>query len=297
MRFHGLRHPAELDETSVVAFLAHLAERERVSAATQSQALSAVLFLYRHVLGRPLRQLPPVVRARPAERLPVVLSVTEVERVLDAMAGVPRLVASLLYGCGLRLDEAVSLRVKEVDAAARQIAVRRGKSTKDRMTVLPARLVPALAAHLEGVRSQFLHDRARGVADVPLPHALARKLPGIGRSWPWQWVFPARRLTADHVTGELRRFHLHPTVVQRAVVAAVRRAGLTKRASCHTLRHSFATHLLEAGYDLRTVQELLGHRDVRTTMIYTHVLARGPLGVVSPLNRLAVRGEGQGEGA
>jgi integron integrase len=290
VRFHGLRHPAALNERAVVAFLGHLADRDRVSAATQSQALSALLFLYRHVLGRPLADLPLVVRPKRPARLPVVLTPTEVARVLEALDGVPRLVATLLYGCGLRLEEALTLRIKDVDFEARHLAVRRGKGAKDRMTLLPEDVVPALLAHLERVRVRFEADRQLGVGPVALPHALARKFPQVGRAWVWQWMFPARRLQHDPIERLWRRHHLHPTVIQRAVTAAVRRAGLTKRASCHTFRHSFATHLLDAGYDLRTVQELLGHRDVRTTMIYTHVLARGPLGVVSPVDRLGLSG-------
>jgi integron integrase len=287
VRYHGVRHPRELGEAEVRGFLTYLAVERRVAPSTQSQALAALLFLYREVLGRPLEALGPVPRARPPVRLPVVLSRDEVVRVLGALDGVSWLVALLLYGSGLRLLECLTLRVKDVDLERGEIRLRRGKGAKDRVTVLPDAMRAPLAAHLERVRRLHERDLAEGAGCVALPDALDRKYPGAARAWPWQWVFPAGRRHVDRATGELRRHHLHETVVQRAMAEAVRRSGIGKRASCHTLRHSFATHLLEAGYDIRTVQELLGHRDVSTTMVYTHVLNRGGLAVRSPADLLA----------
>jgi len=257
-----------------------------VSASTQNQALAALLFLYGPVLGVELPWLDGLVRAVRPERLPVVLSRDEGRAVLLAR-GTSRLMAVLLYGAGLRLLECARLRVKDLDFAANQIVVRSGKGDRDRVTILPAVVRPALERQLARVRAQHERDRRAGAGWVELPHALARKYPNAGREWAWQWVFPATRTYTERTTGQRRRHHLHETVVQRAVHRAVREAGLTKPASCHTFRHSFATHLLEDGYDIRTVQKLLGHRDVRTTMIYTHVLNRGPAGVHSPLDGLA----------
>jgi len=289
VRFHGLRHPERLREAEVVAFLTDLATVGRVSASTQQQALSALLLLYREVLGRPLGDLGSVLKARAPTRLPVVLSRGEVHRVLDELSGTSQVIGVLLYGAGLRLVEGITLRVKDVDFGRGEITVRRGKGAKDRVTVLPGRVRGPLAAHLEVVKALHQRDLADGAGRVSLPEARERKLPGAPADWAWQWVFPGARLYRDRRTGEMRRHHLHPTAVQRAMTAAVRRAGLTKRASCHTLRHSFATHLLESGYDIRTVQELLGHGDVSTTMIYTHVLNRGGLGVQSPADFLPSR--------
>jgi integron integrase len=286
VRFHGLRHPADLGESEVAAFLTHLATVRRVAASTQTQALSALLFLYRKVLGRPLGIVGPIVRARSPVRLPVVLTRAEVWRVLEELEGVYRLVGTLLYGAGLRLAEAVSLRVKDVDFERGEVLVRRGKGARDRVTVLPDGLRQPLAAHLEETKVLHQGDLAEGSGRVVLPGALERKLPNAGAGWGWQWVFPAARQYVEAGSGRRRRHHLHPTAMQRAMTEAVRRSGVVKRASCHTLRHSFATHLLEAGYDIRTVQELLGHRDVSTTMIYTHVLNRGGLGVQSPADFL-----------
>jgi integron integrase len=279
--------PAALGADEVAAFLSDLATRRRVSASTQNQALGALLFLYGEVLGVKLPWLGEIERARRPVRLPTVLSREEVRAVLDRMEGVPRLMASLLYGSGLRLMECCRLRVKDVDLARRQIMVREGKGGRDRATLLPQSLRPALASHLGGVRGQHERDVAAGAGFVALPAAVAAKLPSAGRDWPWQWAFPARRAYRDAATGERRRHHLHETVLQASMREAVLAAGIGKRATCHTLRHSFATHLLEDGYDIRTVQELLGHRDVSTTMIYTHVLDRGPSGVRSPMDRLA----------
>lgn len=284
--FNGRKDPATLGATHVTAFLNALATERRVAASTQNQALAALLFLYREVLGVELPWLDEVVRARGPERLPVVMSREEVRAVLAEMHGVTRLMATILYGSGLRLLECCRLRVKDVDFGRRQIVVRRGKGDKDRVTMLPAVVADALASHLVRVREQHRRDVERGGGWVELPDALARKLPSAGREWPWQWVFPATRGYVEPQTGQRRRHHLHETVVQQAVRRAVLASGIAKRATCHTFRHSFATHLLEDGSDIRTVQELLGHRDVATTMIYTHVLNRGPAGVRSPADRL-----------
>ena len=283
---HGKRHPAEMGAPEITRFLSALAVEGRVAASTQNQALSALLFLYREVLELDLPWLDGVVRAKRPQRLPVVLTREEVQAVLQPLKGVPRLMAYLLYGAGLRLLECCHLRVQDVDFAANQIVVRSGKGDKDRVTMLPAAVKAALARHLETVQEQHRRDLQYGAGWVELPTALNRKYPNAGREWVWQWVFPATRLYTDRVTRQRRRHHLHESVLQRMVKAAVRRAGLTKRATPHTFRHSFATHLLEDGHDIRTVQELLGHRDVSTTQIYTHVLNRGPAGVRSPVDRM-----------
>lgn len=286
VRFHHLRHPAEMGSAEVTAFLTWLVAHRRVSQSTQGQALAALLFLYRQVLDRPLEQLAAVPRGRSPTRLPVVLTPGEVQRVLGRLDGVYRLLGLLLYGGGMRLMEGITLRVKDLDLERREILIRRGKGAKDRVTVLPATLVVPLRRHLERMRERHQKDLADGAGWVVLPGALDRKYPNAGRSWPWQWCFPATRRYREVASGEVRRHHLHASAMQRAMTEAVRASGIGKRASCHTLRHSFATHLLEAGYDIRTVQELLGHRDVTTTMIYTHVLNRGGLGVRSPADGL-----------
>jgi integron integrase len=252
--------------------------------------LAALLFLYREVLHRPLEGLGPVPRGRAPTRLPVVLTPAEVQRVLGHLDGTYRLVGILLYGSGMRLLEGLSLRVKDVDLARREIVIRRGKGATDRVTVLPAALVAPLGRHLERVRAQHARDLAAGAGWVALPDALDRKYPQAGRSWPWQWLFPATRTHRGGERGEVRRHHLHESAMQRMMARAVAASGIGKRASCHTLRHSFATHLLASGSDIRTVQELLGHRDVTTTMIYTHVLNRGGLGVRSPADALDLGG-------
>ncbi len=290
VRFHHLRHPAEMGKAEVMAFLTWLVERRRVSQSTQGQALAALLFLYRHVLDRPLEQLAALPRGRSPTRLPVVLTQGEVQRVLGRLDGVYRLLGVLLYGGGMRLMEGITLRVKDLDLERREIVIRRGKGAKDRVTVLPAALVDPLRDHLARMRERHQKDLADGAGWVALPGALARKYPNAGRSWPWQWLFPATRRHRDAASGQVRRHHLHESAMQRAMTGAVRASGIGKRASCHTLRHSFATHLLEAGSDIRTVQELLGHRDVTTTMIYTHVLNRGGLGVRSPADGLDLSG-------
>jgi integron integrase len=284
--FHGKRHPRDMGATEVTRYLSSLATTGRVAASTQNQALSALLFLYRTVLGTDLPWLDDLVRARRPARLPVVLTRDEVRAVIRQLHGAPRLMAILMYGSGLRLLECARLRVKDVDFARRQITVRAGKGDKDRATTLPAIIVADLTRHLEAVKRQHAVDLRQGAGWVELPWALARKYPNAGREWAWQWVFPATRFYVDRETGQRRRHHLHESVLQRAVKDAVRLAGVPKRATCHTLRHSFATHLLEDDRDIRTVQELLGHRDVSTTMIYTHVLNRGPAGVRSPADHM-----------
>jgi integron integrase len=282
--FHDKRHPTEMGAPEITRFLSWLAVDGRVAASTQNQALSALLFLYREVLDLDVPWLDDVVRAKRPQRLPVVMTREEVRAVLQRLDGVPRLMAYLLYGAGLRVLECCRLRVQDVDFAANQIVVRSGKGDKDRVTMLPATVKAALARHLEAVRGQHQADLKWGAGWVELPTALMRKYPNAGREWVWQWVFPATRIYTDRHTRQRRRHHLHESVLQRVVKSAVRQAGLTKRATPHTFRHSFATHLLEAQHDIRTVQELLGHRDVTTTQIYTHVLNRGPSGVRSPVD-------------
>lgn len=284
--YHGRRHPAELGGDHVAAFLSHLANDGGVATATQSQAASALLFLYREVLGLEVDVPPGIARPHRTRRVPVVLTRGEVAAVLAELSGTKRLVAALMYGSGLRLMEALQLRIKDVDLTRREITVRHGKGGSDRITMLPAALVPELKRQMAKVRQQHEKDTARGAGAVVLPTALARKMPGAARQYGWQWLFPAGREHTDPTTGERRRHHLHESAVQRAVTDAVRSSRIGKRATCHTFRHSFATHLLDSGYDIRTVQELLGHRNVKTTMIYTHVLNRGGRGVTSPFDVL-----------
>lgn len=284
IRFHGGRHPRELREPEVVSFLEDLAVAGKVSASTQNQALNALCFLYGQVLEQKLGSLGAFARARRPERLPVVLSREEARSLLAALDGSMRLIGELLYGCGLRLLEALRLRVKDVDFARLQITVRGGKGDKDRVTMLPVSVAGRLREHLEEVRRRHSAELAAGRGEVWLPEALGVKFPKAPREWAWQWVFPARQLSKDPESGRIRRHHVHENAVQKAVQAAVAKSGLAKRATCHTLRHSFATHLLENGYDIRTVQDLLGHKDVTTTQIYTHVMQKPGIGVRSPLD-------------
>jgi integron integrase len=284
--FHGLTHPADLSEEDVNAFVTHLAVDEHVSASTQTQALSAVLFLYRHVLRRPVGELGTLVRARTPERLPVVMTRAEVRSVLVHLSAEQWLMASLMYGAGLRLSECLHLRVQDIDFSANEILVRNGKGAKDRVTMLPESLKSPLREQLARAKVVHQADLADGWGRVLLPDALGRKYPNAAADWRWQWVFPQERRWRDPKTGAQGRHHVHPTVLQRAVKVAVARAGVTKNVGCHTFRHSFATQLLESGYDIRTIQELLGHKDLRTTMIYTHVLNKGGRGVRSPLDDL-----------
>ncbi|MBL8529794.1 MAG: integron integrase [Burkholderiales bacterium] len=282
--FCGKRHPATLGEAEVTRFLNHLAVDRQVAAATQDQALSALLFLYREVLKTDLPWLDGLTRPKKPVRLPVVLTEQEVRALLAELSGVTWLVAGLLYGAGLRVLEALRLRVKDLDFDYRQVLVRDGKGAKDRVTMLPDGLVEPLRNYLPRVRRLHERDLAAGFGEAALPYALARKYPNAGREWAWQYVFPSGSRSIDPLSGVIRRHHLDPQTMQRAVRKAARAAGIDKPASCHTLRHSFATHLLRGGYDIRTVQELLGHSDVSTTMVYTHVLNRGGKGVRSPLD-------------
>jgi integron integrase len=284
--FHNKRHPAEMGEAEIGRFLSALATDSHVSASTQNQALNALLFLYREILKKDIGYVNGVVRAKRPHRLPVVLTLQEVRSVVGCLDGSHWIMAMLLYGAGLRLMECLRLRVKDIDLTSNQIVVRAGKGDKDRHTMLPGAVKEPLAKHLDLIRRQHQRDLERGLGRVALPNALERKYPNGGKEWGWQWVFPATSHYLDKVTGERRRHHLHESVLQKAVKEAVQKARVTKPASPHTFRHSFATHLLEGGYDIRTVQELLGHRDVSTTMIYTHVLNRGGKGVFSPADRL-----------
>ena len=291
IRFHGKRHPKELGEAEVSEFLTHLARAGKVAASTQNQALSALLFLYKQVLKVEIGWLKDVERAKKPVRVPVVLTRDEVHKIFAHLHGTARLMAGLLYGSGLRLMECVRLRVKDVDFGYGRITVRDGKGAKDRVTMLPVNLAAALERHLQKTKMQHDEDREAGLGGVYLPHALARKYPNAEHEWCWQWVFPSTRLSVDPRDGDVetsatlrRRHHQDESALQLAVKKAVIASGVQKPASCHTFRHSFATHLLEHGYDIRTVQELLGHKDVSTTMIYTHVLNRPGLGVRSPLD-------------
>jgi integron integrase len=284
--FHNKRHPRDMGAAELEAFLTHLAVAGRVAASTQNQALSALLFLYREVLATDLPWLDNVVRAKTPQRLPVVLTRQEVAAVLGRMAGVHGLMARLLYGTGLRLMECVRLRVKDVDFKQAEILVRDGKGAKDRVTMLPQALISPLQDHLSWRRQVFEDDRAKGMATVYMPDALDRKYPNAAVDWSWQYIFPSGSYSVDPRSGVERRHHIDEKLLQRAVKKAVQASGIAKLATPHTLRHSFATHLLQSGYDIRTVQELLGHADVSTTMIYTHVLNKGGRGVTSPLDAM-----------
>jgi integron integrase len=282
----GLRNasPAAIDSSAVERFLTRLATQSHVAASTQNQAFSALIFLFRDVLKRELRDLDQLPRAKRPVRVPQVLTRVEVASLLGRLEGTCWLMASLMYGAGLRLLECCRLRVKDIDFARGEITIRSGKGDKDRVTVLPARLADPLRSHLRSIHGQHQRDLKEGLGSVALPHALVHKYPNAHVEWSWQWVFPAERHHFDELTGERRRHHLHESVLQRAFKKALEASAIAKPASCHTLRHSFATHLLEDGYDVRTIQELLGHSDVSTTMIYTHVLNRGGRGVRSPLD-------------
>ena len=287
VRFHGRRHPREIGTVQVRDFLTHLARDQQVSASTQNQALAALLFLYREVLSLPISGEMQHLRAKRPVRLLVVMTRDETQRVLQVMRGTTRLMASLMYGSGMRVMECCTLRVKDVDVSGGEILIRSGKGQKDRVTMLPQRVLPALRVHLEGVAAQHAADVAAGGGYVAFPDALRRKLGDrAAQSWPWQWIFPATRSYRDPETGERRRHHLHESVLQREVSNAVREAQIGKRATSHTFRHSFATHLLASGSDIRTIQALLGLKDVRTTMVYLHVMNRGGLGVRSPLDAM-----------
>jgi integron integrase len=284
VEFHDFRHPREMTATEVEQFLTMLATKRRVSASTQNQALAAILFLYKEVLGIKPGWVTTVVRAKRGQHLPVVLTRGEVERVLSQFRGTPRVIASLLYGAGLRVSEGLQLRVKDIDLEYRQIVVRDGKGRKDRVTILPDSLHRTLVEHLKRIRALYDEDREKGRPGVSLPYALRTKLPSASTSWGWYFLFPAQGICLDLYSGKPVRHHAHPKHLQRAMQQAVIAAGIQKPATCHTFRHCFATHLLENGYDIRTVQELLGHVDVKTTMIYTHVLNKGGRAVRSPLD-------------
>jgi integron integrase len=284
--FHNKRHPAEMAEPEIARFLSNLAAESRVSGSTQNQALNALLFLYRQVLEKEIGYVNGVVRAKKGPRLPVVLTRAEIQSLLNHLTGTEKIMATLLYGAGLRLMECCRLRVKDIDFSQNQIVIRAGKGDKDRYTMFPMAVKEPLTKHLDDGKRQHQHDIEKNLGRVVLPNALDRKYRNANREWAWQWVFPATRYYIDRHTGLQYRHHLHESVLQKAVREAVRNAGIAKPATCHSLRHSFATHLLEDGYDIRTVQELLGHRDVSTTMIYTHVLNRGGRGVQSPADRL-----------
>ncbi|MCZ6449803.1 MAG: integron integrase [Deltaproteobacteria bacterium] len=284
--YHSKRHPAEMGEPEIARFLSSLATDRHVSASTQNQALNALLFLYREVLAKDIGYVNGVVRAKRPHRLPVVLTREEVRSILGQLQGLDWIMAMLLYGAGVRLMECLRLRVKDLDFSRNEILVRDGKGRKDRVTMLPTAVKEPLRRHLEQSRKQYLSYLQHGFVGVALPYALERKYPSAGKEWGWQWVFPASKPCVDPRSGVKKRYHLHESVLQKAVKDARLEAGIPKPAGPHTFRHSFATHLLEDGYDIRTVQELLGHKDVSTTMIYTHVLNRGGRGVTSPADRI-----------
>ncbi|MBU1487755.1 integron integrase [bacterium] len=284
--FHNKRHPKYMGEKEISEYLSHLATEQKVAASTQNQALNAIVFLYKHVLRIELGDFGHIERSKRPERLPTVMAKSEVSRVLAAMSGTYGLMTKLIYGCGLRLMECVRLRIKDIDFEHNQVIVRDGKGMKDRVTMLPEQLKPSLLEHLARVKVIHEQDIQKGLGEVYLPFALERKYPNAAKEWGWQYVFPSERISKDHRSGKIRRHHLNESGLQRAVQSAARSAGLSKPVSPHTFRHSFATHLLESGYDIRTVQELLGHKDVSTTMIYTHVINKGGMGAESPLDML-----------
>ena len=282
--FHGKKHPKDMGETEISQYISFLAVKKNVAASTQNQALNALVFLYKQILNRELGDFGSMQRAKRSKTLPVILTRDETDRVLAAMSGTSALMAKLLYGCGLRLMECLRLRVKDVEFDSNQVTVRDGKGHKDRVTMLPRQLKPQLIEHLRRVRIIHEEDLKRGFGEVYLPNALSRKYPNAAREWYWQYVFPSAKMSKDPRSGKCGRHHAYETALQRAVRKAARSAGISKPVSPHVLRHCFATHLIEAGYDIRTVQDLLGHKDVSTTMIYTHVLNKGGMGVKSPLD-------------
>lgn len=284
--FHGKRHPKGMGEKEISQYISHLARVRNVAASTQNQALNAIVFLYRQVLRIDLGDFGPMERAKKAKRLPTVLTQEEAGRILNVISGIQDLMAKLIYGCGLRLMECVRLRVKDIDFQRNQVIVRDGKGIKDRYTILPEQLKPLLRANLKRVKIIHEQDIKNGFGEVYLPYALSRKYPNAAKEWKWQYVFPSGKISKDPRSGKIRRHHVSESTLQRAVRQAVRKADITKQVSPHTFRHSFATHLLEAGYDIRTIQELLGHKDVSTTMIYTHVMNKGGMGVKSPIDML-----------
>lgn len=286
IHYHNFRHPSEMSEPEINAFLTYLATKLKVSASTQNQALCALLFLYRNVIGIEVGDLDDVIRARKPKHLPVVMTREEVKAVISEMNGEKRLIATLLYGSGLRLMEGLRLRVHDIDFSRNEMVVRGGKGAKDRVTMLPISLKAELIDHLKKVKAIHIKDLELGWGRVQLPHALNRKYPNAPSIWGWQWVFPQEKRWKNKATKEEGRHHIDSSLVQKAVKDAVIKSGVVKQATCHTFRHSFATHLIEDGYDIRTVQELLGHKDVKTTMIYTHVLNRGAAGVQSPVDRI-----------
>lgn len=286
--FHEKRHPQDMGAPEVTAFLNHLANERQVSASTQNQALSALLFLYRELLQVELPWLDGVIRAKTAKRLPTVLNRQEVQQILGCLSGTRWLMVSLLYGAGLRLNECLSLRIKDVDLQNAKLIVREGKGNKDRVTLLPKSLLAPLAAHLEKVKALHAADLQKGAGEAPLPLAMAGKYPTAGRQWGWQFVFPSAQYCRDPYTGRMVRFHVHEKTLQRAVKVAARQAHISKPVGCHTFRHAFATHLLEAGHSIRIVQQLMGHKDVETTMIYTHVMSSSLAGVNSPADTLLI---------
>lgn len=291
VKFHRLGERAALlegAEAKIEAFLSYLATERQVASATQNQAMNALVFLYKQILDVPLTKRIEAIRSKTSRHVPVVLSIDEIKQVLPRVEDVAQLVVKLLYGSGLRISEAVRLRVQDVDYDYKQITVHSGKDDKDRVTTFSAAMMPLLQNHLQKVKAMHQQDLANGFGAVYLPYALAKKYPNAEREWGWQYVFPARSLSVDPLSGVTRRHHIDPSLINKAIKAAVRQAGLSKRVSAHTFRHSFATHLLQRGTDIRTIQALLGHSDLETTMIYTHVLNQGGQGVVSPLDDLAL---------
>ncbi len=286
--FHKKHHPKDMGEKEIAQFISHLATDRKVASSTQNQALNAIVFLYKRVLNIELGDFGHMERAKKPEKLPTVMARTEVNKVISSMSGINQLMSKLLYGCGLRLMECVRLRVKDVDFEQNNILVRDGKGMKDRSTMLPEQLKPLLMEHLEGVKITHKQDLDNRLGETYLPFALERKYPNAAKEWGWQYVFPSEKISKDPRSGKMRRHHVSESALQRAVQKAARKAELTKHVSPHTFRHSFATHLLEGGYDIRTVQELLGHKDVSTTMIYTHVINKGGMGVQSPLDTLNI---------